>query len=1287
MLTPDNLAEEQLQQELREMFIVDTQQQLETYFDVVQRLQPESWIADIQSLYRAIHTIKGGAVTVEADSILYSAMALEDLLSDLRYLEVAPPLDDGKPIEMLLEAGELLASCLEIGDGSSNDPSGDRVQLTIQRLQTLHSQVRDRYLPDWNQMRQVHQEFAEQGFDLVVLDLEMALAKIPDRGVVSPQIVANAQATIAQLTQIGTEIELAPGWTQLLQFGDRLISDPDPQLWQVVWLPYFQVLKTCVKNSGEIDPEEIARLDALANSRDNADSGTPLSVDLTWDLDDDLSGAGDDLSGLLNEILVAAEIAPDSLTVISSAQSLATQSEDSTEVAEIELWSEATIEQLDEFGSLEDEADDDLPDLLDNFFGSGEILPLASARSLEIESEDSAEVSQIELWSETTIEQLDEFGSLEDEADVAIAEVSEIERWSEATIEQLDEFGSLEDEADDDLPDLLDNFFGSGEILPLASARSLEIQSKDSAEVAQIELWSENTVEQLDEFGSIEDEADAAITEVAEIDRWSEATLEQLDESDSVEIEAEGDLSDLLDNFFIEERAQIEITTSDFHLAPPGSQPLAADSPAEKLAEAQNFDRAESDEFIELDEFDLLAEIESELAAKNEPLTTAAPGSVVTEREHRQSSIEPAALKRGVSIPVPLERLDRSAQQVVDTLLTARSVMNASSRLQSQLSQLNALTQESSRSIAALRQLQDNYALMQNISDDRDAGNNVSIERYRQGYITIVQLLENLLRMSELGQEIEATNYDSHDRIEALDRSIVRLKDGIETSRLVPFRNLTIRAKAILRDLTNRYGKPAELIVENERVEMDAGIVQQLEPALLHILRNAYDHGLETVEQRLAQGKPAQGTIRVSLHRRGNLYRLTIEDDGRGIDGDVIYSLAESKGFAIERQDPERSGLPLTESEILAIICQPGFSSSNTINEVSGRGVGMDVVVAQLASIGGKLSLNTSVGRGTKLTLEVPAPQLLVPCVLFQVGDRTVAFPTEEVLETALLSSLCANMSADDRGGICAWTLATSRGEMPGFDLANYWQFTQRSLPETAICIRTRQGTDNMEIWSIADDLIGQSQLLINPLPSPLVAPAGLLGVSLQSDGRLISILDPIALTAKLAIAANRDLDAGAIALGLAQDNVAKHESVTPSVPNLPSGDNATIPTILIVDDAALIRRRFEASLSIAGFVTHTCNDGLEALNWLQSNPLPDLMITDVEMPNMDGFTLIDRLRQANIALPILVVSSRSSEEWRKEARRLGANDYLNKGFSTAEMLQKVNSLLGSVVSQKAFGR
>jgi chemotaxis protein histidine kinase CheA/CheY-like chemotaxis protein len=1114
MTTPDNSAEAQLQQELREMFLVDTQQQLETYFDIVQRLHPESWVADIQSIYRAIHTIKGGAVTVEANSMLAGAMVLEDLLSDLRYLEVAP-LSDGNLSQMLLESGELLASCLEISNPRDviDVDTANRVQLTIQRIQTIHAQVKEQYLSDWNEMKQVHQEFAEQGFDLVILDLEMDLATMPTQGEVPARTIEIARSTISQLTQIGTDLELAPGWTVLIALGIRLINNPDLHLWRSLWMPYFAELKACVKNSGEISVTQIDRLDALE----------------------------------------------------ATAQILAT----SVKVERLEV---APVDKI------QIALEGDLPDFLENFFSDEEIV-LTS----EISSEPTESISEmLTSISDSLQRSSDVEENLPDLVDDFFID-DEIVTTNELSSDSIDEIiseqhsGSVID-AGEELPDLLDNFFGDDEI------------------VTTTELSSDS----IDEITS--------------------------EQHSGLVIDAGEELPDLLDSFFIDD------------------DEIAIDNNAIELAE-----------IVELAEAELIDLIDSEM------LTTAEPIAIAPILD-RPLPATPIEVKRSVSIPIPLERLDRSAQQLVDTLLTARVVMNTADRLQSQLSQLSALTQESSLFVTRLRQLQDNYASLHNLSDERNLANDVSLERYRQGYTTINRLLENILRMSELGQEIETLSYQNHQHLDTLDRNILRLKDDIETSRTIPFRNLTLRAKAILRDLTNRYGKSAELIVQNEQIELDAGIVQQLEPALLHLLRNAYDHGLESAAQRLAAGKSERGTIHLSLHRQGNTYRLEVEDDGMGIDAGEIEIIATAKGFTI---DDRRPGSTLTNSELLAILCQPGFSSSRTIGEVSGRGVGMDVVVTQIESINGKLSLDTSVGRGTKFTIEVPAPQLLVPCVLFQVGERTMAFPTEDVLETALLSSLTAKMSADE-STICAWTLTTSKGDVTGFDLANYWQFTQRSLSDTAICIRTRQGAEGREIWSIADDLLGQSELRISPLPSPLIAPAGLLGVSLQADGRLISILDPISLTARLGSDASRQ----------ATDRPDASSSIDPIDRSQPSA-----PVILVVDDAALMRRRFEASLHTHGFIVHTCNDGLEALNWLQTNPHPDLMITDVEMPNMDGFTLIDRARQAHLKMPILVVSSRVSAEWGKEARRLGANDYLNKGFSTSELIQQVNSLLGLVVN------
>ena len=1131
-------AEAELQQELREMFAVDTQQHLNIYFSTIQRLTDRSWRADIQELYRAIHTIKGGAVTVTADAMLHAAIVLEDLLSDLRYLEQAPTLTDRQLELILLEAGELLSSSIEIRE--VGDRAIDRVQPTVARLTQLRDRVKELYLADWSELKQLHQEFAEQGFDLVILDLEMAVNALPLPGVVTIETIKIAQATITQLTQIGTEIELANGWGQLLTNCAQLLAQPDNQLWRSSWVEYFEILKACVKNSGELTDREIQRLAVLTN------------------------------------VFASEGVTTLDLTPLHSQN-------------EIEL---------------------DLPDELDNFFGDYKQL---------------------------------EHPNVEDSVGAIADNSTSISSKFSSSID------------DDELPDLLTNFFEEQNPESIEPVAFDEHNYEAPLVFEDIFVLDRTSSHSLDSIDSLDDFFAKEQLELTQIVALKEESAEQL---------LVDDLSGLLD---------------DFGLNDLNSSPMAITNPRSlELAEIAEIEAHQIDS--KLSEPDLTHELttwnqtEATELASNQLLSPAAskPPTLLSPDVYPvvTNELPVDQVKRNVQIPVPLERLDKSAQQVVDTLLTARSVMNVSTQLQSQLKQLTNLTQESGQYVTRLRQLQDDYALLRNLSSDRDTNNNVTLERYRQGYTTINHLLENILRMSELGQEIETATYQNVNHLNALDRSISRLKDGIETSRLIPFRNLTLRARAILRDLTNRYRKPAELIAQNEQLELDAGVVQQLEPALLHLLRNAYDHGLESESVRLAAGKPVQGTIKVSLQRLGNLYRLVVTDDGCGIDREKIAQIARSKGFKLQQTN--------THAELLATLCQPGFSSSSNVTEVSGRGVGLDVVVAQINQMGGKLSLETNLGQGTTFSLEVPAPQLLVPCVLLQVGERTIALPTDDVLETALLSSMGVQVSNDEHAGFCRWTLTTSKGSVPAFDLNDYWQpvnradgqLAQRSLPETAICIRTRQADGVAEIWSIADDLVGQSELLINPLPSPLIPPIGLLGVSTQPDGRPISILDPIALTTVISTTPIQSLRPEFGQLEPQQINVELSRS--------------SVPVILIVDDAAMMRRRFEASLNTQGFITHTCNDGLEALNWLQINPHPALMITDVEMPNMDGFTLIDRLRQTQIDIPILVVSSRLSAEWGKEARRLGANDYLNKGFSTPELLQKVASLL-KVASRSGF--
>ena len=874
----------QLQEELRILFELDTQKYLQLYVQTVNQLNAPNWKEDIQQLYRCVHTIKGGSVTVGFLAVLQVSSILEDVLSDLRFLETAPPLADGELTKALIEAGELLIGSVQMGE--SSDPES-----AVRYIQGLRDRIQSEYLPEWNEMRQVQQEFADQGFDLVTLDLEMAIEELPLTGEVPPEACEIAQQTIAQLQEIGTEINLAKAWQEFILKGIELCDRLDCELWHKEWMPFLKTLKDSARQGGVF--------------------------------------------------------------------------------------------------------------------------------AIEAES-----------------------------------------------------------------------------IIPSTIIEALPTVAKDSP-----------------------------------------------------------------------------------------------------------------------------------------------------------ANVSPTA---DIQIPVPLDRLERSSQYLVETLMATRATQGFYQSVYANLLPLVSLAQNSVQYITQLREVQDDYALL----DAAGEQDGLRTERYRQGYTAINRLLEISLRLIELGSETGESARRTADSIQVLDRSLRNLQQTIEESRLVPFESLAFRARGILRDLMTRMGKTVQFTIIGEQLELDAGTLRSLEPVLLHLLRNSYDHGLEDPSDREKIGKPPQGKIELSLKRRGSMFDLSIRDDGKGVDPDQISQIAQSKG------------LPLTDTStpdrLLTVLCQSGFTSTKAVSDISGRGVGMDVVASQVALMKGKLSLASQIGKGTTFTIQIPVPHLFVRCLLLQAGDRTFAVPTSEIATTSLVESLLWQLTDRDDYSI---EVREENGTLPAINLYQYWQGqTQtKSLLPTAIAIRTKQLERKSElalqtprgVWLIADTLIGQSDLLVNPIPAPLVAPIGLIGMSLMPDGKMIPVIDAFSFVEALF-------------------STQLEPIITSSQSNTSFLDSSSDRQILVVDDAALMRRRIESGLAPQGYEITTCEDGMEAWQWLQRHQQPALLITDIEMPRMDGFTLIDRCRQAGLTMPILVISSRLAEEWSRETSRLGATDYLTKGFSTSDLVNKVSDLIGA---------
>jgi chemotaxis protein histidine kinase CheA/ActR/RegA family two-component response regulator len=1291
---PADLAEAQLQEELRGMFAVDTQQYLESYFSITSSLCEAEWVAQIQELYRCIHTIKGGAVTVGAEAVLQVAIILEDLLSDLRCLKTAPELDDGQLSEILQEAGDLLTASVQI---EAVDVAAV-IAPTLERLQVLHQLVKQRYLPEWNENQQLFQEFAEQGFDLVVLDLEIALEGLPKAKHISRPMVRAAQSTLEQLGQIGKDLEMAEGWQKLIRQGQALLEQEDIQLWRQFWPAYLPLLKDNARQGGadgEIvaafieafpcEPPQPTRnkgkgpLDASQYITSTDDAPSPL-----FDLDNALGFDFAD-SGLLESLVPESPSgdAPEETPVDSFLGGLPepdmaiSEFTDFSEFADFldipgfeatpAAESQPALAFNDDLGLSE--AEPLTGDFLDSFLDP-DLLAALPADLSELPESESETFEPVEFAPPTSFFEPD-FG-----VEVMGFETPEIETFESETFEletvdseeviaalnapaealELDftELGFEDYLLTDPIPDV--------ELVELTAAEPMT-SGLETLEFLPPGLLAPGLVD-----------LDVTIPETVDLDQ----NLVPID-VDAPELRADSESIDYL----APADYSLDVTTSEFILEPIPT----AEMPSETAVESTE---SEFDWSIEaplepevlpelagLQPLETTPEAGSEASSEadfewviDEPMAPAASQTSTTPTPalNLGAKVPDLATPKLVQIPVPLERLDRSAQHLIETLMSARTTQGMAKKLQTQLHRIHNLSQESIEFVAELRQLQDSYTLMNDHQESAsNDGSGLALERYRQGYLMINRLLEANLRLFELGAEAASSAQSATSGLQVLERNLLNLQQTIEESRLVLFKSLAVRARAIVRDLTTRVGKPAQLRIYGEQLELDANTAQSLEPVLLHLLRNAYDHGLETPEQRLQAGKPAQGTLTLSLQRRGSSYLLELKDDGGGVNPAKISQIAQSKGLALTDTS--------TSTKLLAVICQPGFSSQAQVSDISGRGVGMDVVVSQITALGGKLSLDTKLGQGTTFLIQLPVPQLLVRCVLVRAGNITFALPADDIATTTMTYGLDVQSVPRQVTG-CAWQIPEGDKMVPGLHLGDYWsaQLTHHPLTDTAIALRiesqTMLGADGTPspAWLLADDLLEQADLLITPLPEPMVGPIGVIGVSLQADGKFIPVLDAVTLAEYLA----QPETAAADALAIAQEVAAHHPAIPVAAKQTFTGES----TILVVDDAALVRRRIEASLSGAGYVVHTCVDGLDAWNWLQNHTIPSLVITDIEMPNMDGFTLINNCRQAGMDMPMLVVSSRVSDDWGREARRLGATDYLTKGFTTPQLLEKVESVI-----------
>lgn len=474
------------------------------------------------------------------------------------------------------------------------------------------------------------------------------------------------------------------------------------------------------------------------------------------------------------------------------------------------------------------------------------------------------------------------------------------------------------------------------------------------------------------------------------------------------------------------------------------------------------------------------------------------------------------------------------------------------------------------------------------------------------------------------------------------------IQESLMRTRLVPFSRLLPRLQRIVRQTASALNRPTELVVNNTEGELDRSILERLVAPFEHMLRNAIDHGIEDREQRLQANKPETGHIVLNIGRQGTDVVVTFSDDGKGIDVNRIKEKALQTGLMTQEQK-------LGPEEILQFIFHPGFSTAAQITQISGRGVGLDVVQSDIKALGGHVSVDSTLGKGTTFTIRVPTTVAVSDALMVKAGDQQFAFPLAQIDRIVRISPLALEQyfeSQDDYFSIDQqrYRLRYLSEFVAGQPMPRL-SGVVHSLPVLLI-----KGAQGQTTALLVDQLIGsRGQIVVKPVGQQFSSIGVIAGATILGDGQVCLILDGqnIARQAQSTVRSKQ-----------ADETYTKQRY-----------DERRL--IMIVDDSVTVRKVTSRLLERQGYDVVTAKDGVDAMEQLETVK-PDLMLLDIEMPRMDGFEVTNLVRHHELHrdLPIIMITSRTGEKHRERALSLGVSQYMGKPFQEEALLENIESLL-----------
>ncbi|MBH8551161.1 hybrid sensor histidine kinase/response regulator [Nostocaceae cyanobacterium CENA357] len=547
----------------------------------------------------------------------------------------------------------------------------------------------------------------------------------------------------------------------------------------------------------------------------------------------------------------------------------------------------------------------------------------------------------------------------------------------------------------------------------------------------------------------------------------------------------------------------------------------------------------------------------------------------------------------------------------------------------------------------------------------------LEMDRYNELNLRSQEVMETIVQVQEVSTDIQLSVDDTDQIARKLSKTSKQLQTKLTHIRMRPLADLVERFPRALRDLNVEHGKNVQLKVEGGNTLIERSILEALNDPLMHLLRNAFDHGIEDAVTRHALGKPEQGLIEIKAMHRGNRTIITMRDDGRGISLEKIRSRALAMKLDAALVDSA------SNEELFSLIFEPGFSTSDQVTALSGRGVGMDVVRNNLKLVRGDITVDTEPGVGTTFTLSVPFTLSVARVLLVESNKMLLAFSTDVVAEIFLLQNERVFSIAGSE--VLNW-----QGTMlPLIRLNRYFEFNcprYDSLElETPAAINASSVLivkgNNQSVAIQVDRCWGEQEVAIRQVEGNIPLPEGFNNCTILGDGRVVALVNTNELLYWIATNQRTPRNNQLPSARLKTPFLFFDAQKLPATPAKPKG------MILIVDDSINVRRFLALTLEKGGYEVEQAKDGQDALEKLESGLKVEAVICDIEMPRLDGYGFLGRIN-SNLnmkKIPVAMLTSRSSNKHRQLAMQLGARAYFSKPYNEQELLRTLEEIICNV--------